>query len=423
MRQSNLFFTTKREVPAGEVSKNAILLERGGYVQKTLAGAYSYLPLGLLVIRKIGNIVREEMNKLPRTSEVQMTILQPRELWEETGRWDDAGMKEIMYRVGDDNSAGLGASHEENVTDLFRHLFSSYKELPMAAYQINTKFRKEARAKSGLLRGREFLMKDLYSFHASEEDLDTYYEYAAAAYMQVYERMGLKAIRTEASGGVFSKQHSDEFQIICEVGEDDIYLNATGDLAWNKEVIDGEDDPKLLEFSGGEIRKASAVEAGNIFRLGTKYTAAMNAQVSGENGERIPVYMGCYGIGVSRLMGILVEIFGSLGENNRGAKIVWPESVAPVQCHILDLLNDGTAEQLYTHLSNLGVDVLLDDRSDKTAGEKFADADLIGAPHRIVVSKRSLEAGGLEYSLWQKEDAKILSSEDVFALFKKTSPQ
>ena len=416
MRQSNLFFTTKREAPAGEVSKNAILLERGGYIQKTLAGAYSFLPLGLLVLRKIAQIVREEMNSLPRTSEIQMTILQPRELWEETGRWDDEGMKEVMYRVGDDNTVGLGATHEENVTDIFRHIFSSYKDLPVAAYQIQTKFRKEARAKSGLLRGREFLMKDLYSFHTSEEDLDTYYEYAAAAYLRAYERMGLKAIRTMASGGVFSKQHSDEFQVACEVGEDDIYLNPTGDFAWNKEVIDGEDDPKLLEFSGGEIHKVSAVEVGNIFRLGTKYSAPMSAMVSGEAGDRLPVYMGCYGIGVSRLMGVLVEVFGSLGENNRGAKIAWPLSVAPVQCHILDLAKDGTADQLYTTLTNAGIEVLIDDRSDKTPGEKFADADLIGAPHRAVVSKRSIEAGGIEYTLWPTGEAKILTSnEDVVA--------
>jgi prolyl-tRNA synthetase len=413
MKQSALFFTTKREAPADAVSKNAILLERGGYIQKSSAGSYSFLPLGLRVLRKITEIVRQEMDQLPYTSEIQMTILQPRETWEETGRWNDPGMREVMYRVGDDNTLGLGPSHEENVTDIFRHLYSSYKDLPRAVYQIQMKFRNEARPKSGLLRGREFTMKDLYSFHTTEEDLTVYYEQAAAAYLKIFSRMGLSAIRTEASGGIFSQQHSDEFQVICEVGEDDIYLNEAGDRAWNKEVITGEDDPKLLEFSGGVIRKASAVEVGNIFRLGTKYSAAMDAAVTLENGERQPVIMGCYGIGISRLMGVLAENFGEVGENGRGAKIVWPESVAPVRVHILDLLQDGTAEKLYTELQVAGVEVLLDDRSDKTAGEKFADADLIGAPHRVIVSKRSTEAGGLEYVQWPTGEAQVLSLEDT----------
>lgn len=413
MRQSTLFSRTLRENPAGETSKNAILLQRGGYIHKTMAGAYSFLPLGLVVLRKIAQIVREEMDKLPHTSEIQMTVLQSKETWSETGRWDDAGMREVMYRVGDDDSTGLGATHEENVVDIFRTLFSSYKDLPVAAYQIQTKFRNEPRAKSGLLRGREFLMKDLYSFHTSQESLDEYYEAVAAAYIRIYERLNLQALRTEASGGVFSKERSDEFQVICEVGEDDIYLNAAGTLAWNKEVINGEDDPRLLEFSGGTINKQPAVEVGNIFRLGTKYSAPMKAVVTGEDGGENEVYMGCYGIGVSRLVGVLAEVFGEIGENGRGLKIAWPESVAPVRVHIIDLLADGTAEQLYAGLLEKGTDVMIDDRTDKSAGEKFADADLVGAPHRIVVSKRSLEAGGVEYCRWPNGEAVVLPLADV----------
>ncbi|CAN5154806.1 proline--tRNA ligase [soil metagenome] len=415
MKQSALFSTTKREAPAGEVSKNAILLERGGYVTKTMAGVYSFLPLGLRVLRKICDVIREEMDALPRTSEVQMTVLQPKEVWEETGRWDDEGMKEVMYRVGDDANVGLGATHEENITDIFRHMFSSHKELPLGAYQIQTKFRKEARAKSGLLRGREFLMKDLYSFHVSEEAHNQYYEEVAAAYTKIFTRLGMEAIRTEASGGVFSKQHSHEYQVICEVGEDDIYLNPSRDYAWNKEVITGEDDPKLLEFSGGEIRKASAVEVGNIFHLGTKFSTPMNASVTLENGERQPVYMGSYGIGPSRVMGVLVELFGTLGENNRGAKIIWPSGLAPVTYHILDLLGDGTAHNLYEQFKAAGLEVLLDDREGKTAGEKFADADLVGAPRRIVVSKRSMEAGGVEYRQWPAEETEIVALDQVIS--------
>ena len=413
MKQSALFSTTKREAPAGEVSVNAILLERGGYITKTMAGAYSFLPLGLRVLRKICEVIRQEMDALPSTSEVQMTVLQPREVWEETGRWDDEGMKEVMYRVGDDANVGLGATHEENIADIFRHMFASHRDLPINAYQIQTKFRKEARAKSGLLRGREFLMKDLYSFHVSEEDHNQYYEEVAAAYTKIFTRLGMNAIRTEASGGVFSKKHSNEYQVICEVGEDDIYLNPAGDYAWNKEVVTGEDDPKLLEFCGGEIRKASAVEVGNIFHLGTKFSTPMNASVTLENGERQPVYMGSYGIGPSRVMGVLVELFGKLGENGRGAQIVWPKGLSPVSVHILDLAGDGVAMELYESLTKAGIEVLIDDRDGKTAGEKFADADLVGAPHRVVVSKRSLEAGGVEYRQWPAEETSILAVGDV----------
>lgn len=410
MRQSTLFTTTRKEAPHEETSKNAILLQRGGYIDKALAGAYSYLPLGLRVIKKISTIVREEMDSLPRTQEILMPALQPRELWQETGRWDDPGMREVMYRVGEGDVVALGATHEENITDLFRKLFHSYKELPVAAYQIQTKFRNEPRAKSGLLRGREFIMKDLYSFHSSEEDLDQYYEQAAEAYLRVFARCGIAAVRTEASGGVFSKQHSDEFQAVCEVGEDTIYLNAEGTRAWNKEVVTDESDPRLKEWGGGEARAVQAIEVGNIFRLGTKYSAQMGAVVTLENGETQPAYMGCYGIGVSRLMGTVVEIYGD--STGKGARIVWPEAIAPVRVHLLDLTNERKAEPLYLMLQEAGLEVLFDDR-DRRAGEKFADADLIGAPWRVVVSERSLEAGGAEVQRWPEEQADILAFETV----------
>jgi prolyl-tRNA synthetase len=394
MKQSQLFGTTRKEAPHEEESLNAILLSRGGYIDKTSAGVYSYLPLGLKVLRKVQEIVREEMNKLPHTQELLMPAMQPKEIWEETGRWDDAGMKEVMYRVND-TAMGLGATHEENVVDLFRKFFSSYRDLPTSVYQIQTKFRKEARPKSGLLRGREFMMKDMYSFHTTEEDFKDYYEKAADAYMSVFKRLGLEAVRTEASGGVFSKTRSDEFQVINPVGEDTIYLNATGDRAWNKEVVENEDDPKLIEWGGGEVRKARATEVGNIFTLEDKYTKAMNAGVTLENGERMFPLMGCYGIGISRLMGTIVEVYG----DEKGA-IRWPEHLAPFKIHVIDLANDDeAASKLFDKLEkegfNVKQDTLYDDR-DKSAGEKFADADLIGAPIRIVLSKRSLAAGGVE---------------------------
>lgn len=390
MHQSQLFGTTRQTVSHEEESVNAILLTRGGYIDKTAAGVTSFLPLGFKVIEKIKRIVRDELNKLPGTQELLMPTLQPRELWEETGRWDDAGMKEIMYRVGDTN-VGLGATHEENVVDLFRKVASSYKDLPAAVYQIQTKFRKELRPKSGLLRGREFIMKDLYSFHLTEESLTDYYEQVAAAYLRIFERCGLAAVRTEASGGVFSKQHSDEFQVINAVGEDTIYLNSAGDRALNKEVVEGENDPRLLEWGGGEVRAAQATEVGNIFRLGTKFTEPMNALVTTESGERVVPVMGCYGIGVSRLMGTIVELYGSAEKGS----IAWPSGLAPYDLHLIDLTADKQGEAIYQELHNAGKSILFDNR-DKSAGEKFADADLIGATTRIIVSKRSLEAGGVE---------------------------
>jgi prolyl-tRNA synthetase len=381
-----------------------------------MAGAYSYLPLGLLVLRKIADIVRNRLNQLPHTSEIQMTVLQARELWQQTERWDDPGMREVMYRVGDDDSVGIGPTHEEQVTSIFASLFSSYKQVPVAAYQIQTKFRKEARAKSGLLRGREFLMKDLYSFHDTEASLDDYYEQAAAAYLDIFSALGLTAIRTQASGGVFSKQHSDEFQVICEVGEDTIYLSADGTTAWNDEVVTDPTSADLLEFSGGVVRTAKAVEVGNIFRLGTKFSAPLGAEITNESGNRSAVYMGCYGIGVSRLVGVLVELFGTLGDaQGKGARIVWPKSVAPVQVHLLDLLGNGAGETLYKQLLAAGVEVLWDDRDGRSAGEAFADADLIGAPVRVVLSKRSQEAGGVEITAWPNSESSIAGESEAVA--------
>lgn len=412
MRQSQLFGSTRRSISQEEESVNAILLTRGGYIDKTAAGVTSFLPIGLRVVEKIKMIVRDELNQLPNTQELLMPAMQPREIWEETGRWDDEGMKEVMYRVHD-TSVGLGATHEENIVDLFRKFVSSYKEMPRAAYQIQTKFRKELRPKSGLLRGREFMMKDLYSFHLSEGSLDEYYEAAAAAYLRIFQRLGLDSIRTEASGGVFSKQHSDEFQVINPVGEDIIYLNAAEDKAWNKEVVEDENDPRLAEWGGGEVRAARATEVGNIFRLGTKYTEPMQAQVTAEDGQKAPVYMGCYGIGISRVMGVIAEVYGDV---ELGC-IRWPEVIAPFRIHLIDLGAASEANELYEALKAAGHEVLFDDR-DKTAGEKFADADLMGAPVRIVVSKRSLAAGGFEVA-WQwgsnPEDRDVVSRESLLS--------
>ena len=389
MYQSELFGKTLREAPHEEESKNAILLSRGGYIMKNMSGVYTYLPLGLMVLENLKRIIREEMNKLPNTQEVLMPVLQSLDLWIETGRLE--GIKEVMYRLKDEE-LGLGPTHEETATDIFRRSISSYKELPKAIYQIQSKFRNEPRAKSGLLRGREFLMKDLYSFHLTEESMEEYYLEAQKAYARIYDRCKLKALLTEASGGVFS-QYSHEYQVICEAGEDLIYLRADGAQAKNKEIVPNETDPEIIKYCGGEIKTASAVEAGNIFRLYKKYSAPMQAVVDTESGERCEVWMACYGLGVSRLLGIVVEIFGQIEEGK--AVIKWPEELAPYKIHILDLTPDKVGEQYYKELVKKGESVLYDDR-EVSAGEKFSDADLIGSPTRVIISKKSIEKGGLE---------------------------
>lgn len=403
MRQSQLFGTTRRETPKDEESKNAILLIRGGYINKTMAGVYSYLPLGLRVLHNLVRILREEMNRLPHTQEVLMPALQPRELWEESGRWEAA--QEGMYTV-DHEKVALGPTHEEIVTDLFRQNGSSYKDLPLGLYQIQNKFRRELRAKSGLLRGREFLMKDLYSFDLTAEGLNSYYEEVKKAYAAIFRRAGLKTVVTLASGGIFSK-YSEEFQAITPSGEDTIYLNPAGDYARNQELVKAEDDPDLLEFSGGHLDKVQAIEVSNIFKLNDRISAPMQAQVSSQNGEKVTVWMGCYGIGISRLMGTIVEVLG-----DESGKIPWPKEIAPFQVHLLDLTPDQQGEKLYEELHSAGINILYDDRGDRMAGEKFADADLIGAPVRLVISKRSLESGGVEMSSGS-EQSEIISLSEI----------
>lgn len=408
MRQSQLFGTTRRETPKDEESKNAILLMRGGYINKTMAGVYSYLPLGLRVLHNLVRILREEMNRLPHTQEVLMPTLQPRELWEESGRWGAA--QEGMYTV-DHEKMVLGPTHEEIVTDLFRQNGSSYKDLPLGLYQIQNKFRRELRAKSGLLRGREFLMKDLYSFDLTAEGLNSYYEEVKKAYAAIFRRAGLKTVVTLASGGIFSK-YSEEFQAITPSGEDTIYLNPAGDYARNQELVKAEDDPDLLEFSGGNLDKVQAIEVSNIFKLNDRISAPMQAQVSSQNGEKVTVWMGCYGIGISRLMGTIVEVLG-----DESGKIPWPQEVAPFQVHLLDLTPDQQGEKLYEELHSAGINILYDDRGDRMAGEKFADADLVGAPVRLVISKRSLESGGVEMSSGS-EQSEIISPREVITQIK-----
>ncbi len=405
MRLSQLFTKTLREAPADETAKNAQFLIRGGFVFKNSAGIYSFLPLGWRVMQKIANIVREEMDALGG-QEMFMPALVEKKYMEPTGRWSlDVGYF-AKPKNEKESEFVLGWSHEEVLTSIAAKYISSYKDLSFSAYQIQTKFRHEARAKSGLLRGREFMMKDLYSFHASEDDLNKYYEKAAEAYHKVFERCGLKAIYTIAAGGVFTDKFTHEFQVVSDIGEDIIYLCDKCEYAENKEIAklkDGDMCPKC----SGKISEEKSIEVGNIFNNGTKYSEALGLNFTDEKGDKHPVVMGAYGIGISRLMATIVEI------HNDGVGIIWPENVAPYKVHLISLDQNEEAGKIYNDLSKSGVEVLYDDREDKTAGEKFADADLIGCPIRIVVSKKTLEKDSVELKHRNEKYFKLIKLTEV----------
>ncbi len=378
MRLSKLFTKTTKENPADEVSVNAQLLERAGFVYKNNAGIYTYLPLGWRVIQKIQAIIREEMNSIDG-QEMLMPALIDKKYYEAAGRGDI----KVGFKTGEDQFI-LGWSHEEIVTAIVGRYISSYKDLPFSAYQIQTKFRNEARAKSGLLRGREFMMKDMYSFHANESDFLDYYAKAGEAYKKIFERCGLKAYYTLAAGGDFTASNTHEFQVLTKAGEDIIFLCPKCGYAINKEIAEvkmGDQCPKC----GEELIEEKSIEVGNIFPLGKKYSEALSLQFTDEKGEKEFVTMGCYGIGLGRLMGTVTEVY----HDDRG--IMWPEAIAPFKVHMIAL--DGgyeEAEKIYNK------NILYDDREGKTAGEKFADADLIGCPLRVIVSKKTLEQQSAE---------------------------
>lgn len=389
MRQTNLFTKTRKEAPKDEIARNAQLLTRAGFVHKEMAGVYAYLPLGLRVLNKIVAIIREEMNAIGG-QEMSLTALQNPELWQKTGRFSDAAI-DVWFKteLANGSEVGIANTHEEPMTNLVSHFVNSYRDLPLYTYQFQTKFRNELRAKSGIMRAREFLMKDLYSFSRSEEEFKEFYEKCAAAYMRIFERVGIGHLtyRTHASGGAFS-DFSDEFQTLTEAGEDLIYVDTEKNIAVNKEVFTDE-ALAALGLERGKLEERKAVEVGNIFPLGTKYSKALGLTFKDEQGQERPVIMGSYGIGPGRVMGAVVEIFA----DEKG--MVWPEAIAPFKAHLV-LVPDETgearkrADAVYEALQKEGVEVLYDDR-DERAGEKFADADLIGIPWRLVVSGKTGE--------------------------------
>ena len=412
MRLSQIFTRTARENPAGETSVNAQLLERGGFVYKNSAGIYSYLPLGWQVLQKIAAVIREEMNAIGG-QEMFMPAMVEKKYLDATGRWDVPIGFEVRGKTDEKANFVLGWTHEEILTEIAARFVSSYQDLPFAAYQIQNKFRNEPRAKSGLLRGREFMMKDLYSFHADQADLDRYYEAVKGAYHKIFHRCGLKTIYTLAAGGAFTASNTHEFQVIAPVGEDTIFVCAKCDYAENAEISKLKNSGQCSQC-GGKIEERKAIEVGNIFPLGTKYSEAFGLYYTDATGNKKLVVMGSYGIGLGRVVATAVEIHHD--ENG----IIWPENIAPFKVHLIALEGGKTeAEKIYKDLIGQDIEVLYDDRNgaglpakasqrEASAGEKFADADLIGCPIRIVVSKKSLAVGGAEVKRRAASETKIV---------------
>lgn len=389
MKQSQLFTKTRKTAPKDEVSKNAELLIRAGFVHKEMAGVYAYLPLGLKVLENIKSIVREEMNSIGG-QEMIMTSLQRKEIWENTNRWDDEAV-DVWFKSQLKNGVevGFGWSHEEPITEMMKDFIASYRDLPVFVYQFQTKLRNELRAKSGIMRGREFVMKDLYSYAADEAMHESFYQAVIDAYKRVFERVGVgnDTFVTFASGGAFT-QFSHEFQTVCEAGEDQIYINREKNIAINEEVYSDETLANL-GVTRDELELVKTAEVGNIFNFGRKKCEEIGLRFQQQDETKEAVWLGSYGIGITRLMGVIVEKFA----DDKG--MVWPESVAPFRVHLLSLGVNEKADEIYTLLTESGMEVLYDDR-DKGAGEKFAEADLMGMPYQIILGKRSLESGKAE---------------------------
>ncbi len=416
MRQTHLFTKTKKEAPADEVAKNAQLLIQAGYIYKNMAGAYSFLPLGLQVMEKINTVIREEMNAIGG-QEMHMPSLQDPALWKQSDRWSDDNV-DVWFKseLQAGGEVGFAWTHEEVITDLMRQYVSSYKDLPFFAYQIQTKFRNEMRAKSGIMRTREFAMKDLYSFCATAEQHEAFYESCADAYMKIFDRLGIgdKTYKTFASGGAFTK-FSHEFQTLAEAGEDVVYVHEEKGVAVNEEVL-AEVDLSELGVTKEELIERKSIEVGNIFSLGTKFSEAIGLTFKDEEGNDQPVIMGSYGIGPARAMGTVVDLLS----DEKG--IVWPESIAPYMVHLVGLNGDDAevkdyTDGVYTALQRRGVAVLYDDRIEARPGEKFADSDLLGMPYRVVVSRKTKEEGVFEVITRATGEVRYLTEEELYADF------
>ncbi|OGZ65882.1 MAG: hypothetical protein A3C50_00800 [Candidatus Staskawiczbacteria bacterium RIFCSPHIGHO2_02_FULL_43_16] len=409
MLQSKLFYKTTKNKTAGTESVSHDLLVRAGYVDQLMAGVYSFLPLGFMVLKNIEAIIRKNMEEIGG-QEMLMPVLHPKEIWQKTGRWD--ALNDILFKIkgNADKEYVLASTHEESMVPSAKKIIFSYRDLPFYPFHIQLKFRDELRVKSGILRTKEFIMKDLYSFHVNQADLDKYYEVAAKAYEKIFKEAGVGKItyRTLASGGSFSK-YSDEFQMVTDIGEDLIYICKKCGIAINKEIK--AENPVCPKCQGGEFEEKKAVEVGNIFKLGTKFSTPFDLKFTDKDGHDKPVLMGCYGIGLGRLMGAIVEA----SHDDKG--IIWPAAVAPFAVHLIHLGADKktktSAQKLYKSLQENNIKVLWDDRENKTAGEKFGESDLLGIPYRIVISERTLATNSVEIKERGKEKAKLVKLKDT----------
>jgi len=417
MRQSKYFFKTQKEYPKDETSLNARLLIRANFIDKLMAGVYSFLPLGWRVHKKIENIIREEINAIGG-QEVFLPALQSKTLWEKSGRWDKMEPPLFKFKDQHEKELALGSTHEEVITDLAGRFVNSYKDLPLYLYQIQSKFRNEIRSTGGLLRVREFLMKDLYSFHASSEDLDAYYQKVVGAYKKIFKRCGFDTKIVEASSGTIGGDASNEFMMLCETGEDKVFYCSECDWAINEEKLEkktlGKCPTRLPDGQecGGKILSGRAIENGHIFKLGTKYSEKLGAYFTDKDGSRKPIIMGCYGIGLGRLIASAVEA------HNDAKGIIWPEEIAPFGVHLLEIGEAkkplrAFAEKVYQGLEKAGFEVLYDDREGVSAGEKFNDADLIGVPWRLIVSEKTLAGKKVEIKRRDKKETELLTLERI----------
>jgi prolyl-tRNA synthetase len=410
MRQSQLITAAFKNIPKAETSINSQLLIKAGFIDRLMAGVYSFLPLGYRVMSKIENIIREEMTVLG-SQEVLLPALQPKEIWDRTGRWNTV---DVLYKFtgSGDRELALGPTHEEVVTPLVGKFVQSYKNLPVSVFQIQTKFRNEVRPKSGLLRGREFRMKDMYSFHATEADLDAYYEIVQVAYERIFERCGIKneTYLTYASGGVFSK-YSHEYQTITDYGEDAIYLCPACRLGVNREIL-AEQSNACPQCGNSSLEPRKAIEVGNIFKLMDRFSNAFELAYNDRNNTPQKVFMGCYGLGSSRVLGAVVEV------HHDAAGIIWPREIAPFQVHLLNLSSlslQPAADAIYERLLSVGIETLYDDRLEVGAGSKFAEADLIGIPLRVIISSKSAAKQAVELKRRNDERRKLVAIDNFLA--------
>jgi len=415
MKRSQLFIKTQKQAPADEVSKNAQLLIRAGFVHKVMAGVYAYTPLGIRVLENIKQIVREEMNSIAG-AELIMTALQRPDTWQETGRWsDDAVDVWFKTKLNDGKEVGLAWSHEEAIVEMMKQHISSYKDLPQSVYQFQTKFRNELRSKSGIMRGREFVMKDMYSVHTSQEDMDGYYDKVIGAYKRIFDKLGIgdKTFVTFASGGAFTK-FSHEFQTICDAGEDTLYVNSEQTIAVNEEVLD--DATAELGIDKATLKPVISAEVGNIFKFGTEKSEKMGFNFTDKDGSQKPLYLASYGVGITRVMGVIAEMMS----DDKG--LVWHTNIAPFSVYLASIGEVSEhADKLYSDLCGAGIEVLYDDR-DVRPGEKFTDAELMGIPYRLVISERNMESNSLELTNRADGNTEMIpQTEIVNILLKKTN--